>query len=52
MEALTLGDRGRKPTRNNSRRANSRAISKYRSGKIACYHCGKLGHIKPNIIGY
>jgi len=45
MEALTLGDRGRKPNRKKSACPISRDKSNTRHGRITCYHCGKLGHV-------
>jgi hypothetical protein len=45
MEALTLGDHGRKPNRKKSRWPISRDNSNTRHGRITCYHCRKLSHV-------
>ena len=45
-EALTIVDRGRKIDKTRQGRSKSRGGSKTRRGRITCYHCGKLGHMK------
>jgi hypothetical protein len=45
IEALTLGDRGRKPNRKKSAWPISRDKSNTRHGRMTCYHCGKLCHV-------
>ena len=45
--ALVTENMGRSKSRGPSKYNKSRGRSKYR-GKIKCYHCGKIGHMKRN----
>ena len=45
--ALIMENRGQSKRKGPSRHNNSRGRYKSR-GKIKCYHCGKIGHMKRN----
>ena len=47
IHALVTKNRGGRKSRGPFGRNNSRGRSKTR-GKIKCYHCGKIGHMKKN----
>ncbi|KAF8400920.1 hypothetical protein HHK36_014223 [Tetracentron sinense] len=45
-KALAMEERGRSVNRSHQGRDKSKGRSKSRRGKIKCYHCEKLGHMK------